>query len=311
MTVHHSKGLTFDVVFTVLDGDLFNERAVTCEVGPDWVLETPALSVTAAAVPALQTAALRRRSARFRDDLCALYVAVTRARFEQLVFAPKKDTDKPTKRPWLLFHRVSGEANNIAGHEGAAEVYAAGSPDWWQTVADRAPAPPPAERTPWVRVGESRAEETELPSERARASSVADLLAEGADTARAFGISEHARLAEIAWSDEPPCFPEVFRRPEEPCELWRERTFAVTVRVGGKTRRLVGQFDRVHIYPASRRAVIYDFKTSREPVATPAYERQLRDYRVALAELTGFPPEAIRMVLLFTRSGRSVEVADA
>ena len=311
MTVHHSKGLTFDVVFTVLDGDLSNERAVTCEVGPDWVLETPALSVTAAAVPALQTAALRRRSARFRDDLCALYVAVTRARFEQIVFAPKKDVDKPTKRPWLLFHRVSGVANDIPGHEGAAEVYAAGSPDWWQTVADRDPAPPATERTPWVRVGESRAEETELPSERARASSVADLLAEGADTARKFGISEHARLADIAWSDDPPCFPEVFRRPEEPCELWRERTFAVTVREGGKTRRLVGQFDRVHIYPASRRAVIYDFKTSREPVATPAYERQLRDYRVALAELTGFPQEAIHMVLLFTRSGRSVEVADA
>ena len=136
-------------------------------------------------------------------------------------------------------------------------------------------------------------------------------LAEGADTARNFGISEHARLADIAWADEPPSFPEVFRRPAEPCELWRERTFAVTVREGGKTRRLVGQFDRVHIFPDSRRAVIYDFKTSREPVATSAYERQLRDYRVALAALTGFAPESIRMVLLFTRSGRSVEVADA
>ena len=238
-------------------------------------------------------------------------MAVTRARFEQLVFAPLKDVDKPTKRPWLLFHRVTGEVNKIPDHEGAAEVYAAGSPDWWQAVPDRAPAPPCDERTPWVRVDEGRADEIELPSESARAASVADLLAEGADTARNFGISEHARLADIAWADEPPCFPEVFRRPAEPCELWRERTFAVTVREGGKTRRLVGQFDRVHIFPDSRRAVIYDFKTSREPVATSAYERQLRDYRVALAALTGFAPESIRMVLLFTRSGRSVEVADA
>ena len=311
MTVHHSKGLTFDVVFTVLDGDLSNERAVTCEVGPDWVLEPPALSATAAAVPALQDAALRRRSNRFRDDLCALYVAVTRARFEQIVFAPQKELATPAKRPWLLFHRVSGESKEVPGHEGAAEVYAAGSLDWWQDVADRAPAPPPTEHTPWVRVGEDHAEETELPSERARAASVADLLAEGADAARVFGISEHARLADIAWSDEPPCFPEVFRRPEEPCELWRERTFAVTVREGGKTRRLVGQFDRVHLFPESRRAVVYDFKTSREPVATPAYERQLRDYRAALAALTGFQPEDIRMVLLFTRSGRSVEVTGA
>lgn len=313
MTVYHSKGLTFDVVFTVLAGDFGNERAVTCETGPDWVLETPALTVTAETIPALREAVLARRAARFRDDLCALYVAVTRARFEQVVLAPEKDCGKASKRPWLLFRRLAGTATPLPGlpEPGAVETYAAGDPEWWRGRPDRDPAPPPAERVPWVRADSRPAEETELPSERARAGAVADLLAEGADTARAFGVSEHARLAAIAWDDAPPCFPEVFRRPAEPCELWRERTFAVAVREGGKARRLVGQFDRVHLFPESRRAVIYDFKTARAPVVTPAYARQLRDYRAALAALTGYPPQSIRMTLLFTRSGRAVEVPDA
>lgn len=309
MTVHHSKGLTFDVVFTLLNGDLSNDRAVTCEMGEGWVLEEPTLAQTAEVVPALHDAVAARRARRFRDDLCALYVALTRAGREQIIFVPEKEASKPAHRAWLAFRRLAGAETPIG--ESAAEVYVNGDPDWWRAEPDRMPVPPPKPREPWERKACVAEEETELPSERARAASVADLLAEGADLARRGGLSQHARLAALGWVDDPPCFPDVFRRPGEPCELWRERPFAVSVREGGRSRRLVGQFDRVHLFPQSRRAEIYDFKTGRGAAPTPDYERQLRDYRRALAVLTGFDPKAIRMTLLFTRSGRRVEVADA
>ena len=309
MTVHHSKGLTFDVVFTLLNGDLSNARGAACETGEDWVLEAPALLLTAETVPALRQAILERRAHRFRDDLCALYVALTRARREQVVFMPEKEAKTPAHRAWLTLRRLSDAKSSP--DEVASEVYAHGDPEWWRGEPDRTPEPPPKAREPWEKVGGAADEETELPSERARAASVADLLAEGADLARRGGLSEHARLAALGWEERPPCFPEVFRRPAEPCELWRERPFAVSIHEGGKPRRLVGQFDRVHLFPDSRRAEIYDFKTGRGTAPTPAYERQLRDYRRALAALTGFDPKDIRMTLLFTRSGRAVEVADA
>ena len=100
----------------------------------------------------------------------------------------------------------------------------------------------------------------------------------------------------------------VFRKPKEPCELWRERPFSVRVSERGALRYLAGQFDRVHLFPAERKAVIYDFKTARRAEVTPGYVRQMSDYRTALAALTGWPKENLRAVLLFTRAGKAVEV---
>ena len=51
MTVHHSKGLTYDVVFTLLNG-AFGKAPAVCETGPDWVLEPPAFPDSAQALPA-------------------------------------------------------------------------------------------------------------------------------------------------------------------------------------------------------------------------------------------------------------------
>ncbi len=318
MTVHHSKGLTYDVVFTLLNG-AFGKAPAVCETGPDWVLEPPAFPDSAQALPAFAAAERKRRAQRFRDDLCGLYVSITRARREQVILAPAKECfakgrpcPAPDARAWLPFRKLAAPDAPDWGLPGIRVACLRGDREWWRAEPERAAEPderPP--RTPWRRAAGVAREETELPSERARAATVAELLAADADAALRFGLSEHARLAAIDWEEAPAVFPEVFRRPAEPCELWRERPFAVSLREGGRTRRLAGQFDRVHLFPKSRRAVIYDFKTSRVPAVTPAYARQLRDYRAALAALTGFAPAAIRMVLLFTRSGRAVEVPGA
>ena len=315
MTIHHSKGLTYDVVFTLLAGSLREQRS-PYEEGPGWVLGRTVFDATRLETPALAAAIGKRRAARYRDDLCALYVAITRARREQIVLVTEKDAKTPAGRGWLFARKIqAGEPRALPGAEGRAEMlYEEGAAGWFRgaDVPSRAATPPfepPMRR--WAKAAAEGPSETELPSERARASTVADLLGGGAPAARGFGVAQHARFAAIAWSDEPPCFPEVFRKPDEPCDLWRERPFAVLLRGEGAPRRVAGQFDRVHVFPASRRAVVYDFKTSREAVATPAYARQMREYRAAVAALTGFAPGDVRAVLLFTRQGVAVEVADA
>lgn len=318
MTIHHSKGLTFDVAFTVLSGDLLNERGEVCETGDRWVLERPVLGETYEAAPALVEAREARRERRFRDDLCALYVSLTRARREQVVLAPKKEAENLKKRAGLVFRSLSGMAQPVPDAPGATRVFALGDPEWWQgdDVAPRTPPPPEASCAPWQRAKGRTATEVELPSERARTSTLAELLAADADAARHFGISEHARLAAMDWlapGQEPPeplpgVVRALLRRPEEPCELWRERPFSVRVSERGALRYLAGQFDRVHLFPEARRAVIYDFKTAHRAEATPGYVRQLADYRAALAALTGWPKENIRTALVFTRANATVEV---
>lgn len=316
MTVHHSKGLGVDVVFTLVDGSLQNERRVTVESTADWLIAKPSLSETYRAYPQLEAAAQARREARFKDDLCALYVAVTRAKREQIVFLPA-----PAERGGSLARASLFRASLFRAYAGTGVA----SPDpeidilfwgnrfgderWWEAeplCADPLPDPPLS----WSCVRTRIQPEVELPSARARTAPVADFLAEGADDARLFGISVHDELSAVGWTDTPPrgLFPEVFRKPDEPCDLWRERPFSVKISSDGALRYTAGQFDRVHLFPESRRAVIYDFKTSAVPEATPAYCQQLRDYSRALTALTGYPPESIQLILLFTRSGKAVEV---
>jgi ATP-dependent exoDNAse (exonuclease V) beta subunit len=107
-------------------------------------------------------------------------------------------------------------------------------------------------------------------------------------------------------------------------EVWRERRFAVPA---GEGELLRGAFDRVVLWRAAdrgeRRAVaaeITDFKSDAPP-PDPArtedwiaervarYAPQMRDYRAALARLTGLPPAGIACRLLFLQVGAVRDVA--
>lgn len=337
MTIHASKGLTYDVVFTLLEGKIENPDNESCEFGEDWVFEKPVMGdeTYATSVP-LQDSKTRRKISSFKDALCTTYVGLTRARREQWIFnldlmkkgepsKPKleemlKDARKGNKLKTKLFvtfpeliapHLVSSETiplPNPLKTNFAVCRYANGDSDWWEEVplvkakATKTEQPAPFKST----TAASDFLQTEQPSEAGYAVRLEELLQEGFDTARKHGISVHAELAQVDWSEEPPrgLFKEVFTKPAEPCELWRERSFCVLV----DGHRMAGQFDRVHLYPESQRAEIYDFKTSREAVVTPGYARQLNAYRRALAALTGYDPARIDCYLLFTRTGTTCEV---
>ena len=310
MTVHHSKGLTFDVVFTLLKGNFRHDK--TCESGAGWVMAPPTFSASFDAYDAFADAMSDRKTLRFMDDLCTLYVAITRARSEQWVLAPRLDNRRNALGNTST--RVGLLSRHFAETRRDGVLYSSGLPGWWRDIASEAPPAPEPEpaftETPWQVLRGEKPPEVELPSEQVRPRTVEELLSGGGAKARRAGIALHARLAAVAWTSTPPdgLFPEVFREPSEPCELWRERTFSVRIPEQGRFRYMAGQFDRVHIFPASHRAVIYDFKTSRLPEVTPAYARQLRDYRLALSILTGIPESAIRMVLLFTHARQALEV---
>lgn len=312
MTIHHSKGLTFDVVFTVLEGLFVNEARVQCEQMPEWLLEKPALELTYKLVPALDLARQMRKAAVFRDGLCGLYVALTRAKYEQIAYAVGRGVDSLSGRPGWVWRQLAPGVKPWREGNKAVVLWTAGDEQWWQAAALRCQPPPAPLKRSWRSRRAAPPPQVDLPAEQARAATVAELLSEAREAPRSQGLSLHVRLAAVAWSESPPegLFPEVFRRPAEVCELWRERAFSVRLAAEGPLHYMAGQFDRVHLFPAARRAVIYDFKSGASAELTPAYRRQMQDYRLALAHLTGYPREAIRCVLLFTRQRCAVEVPD-
>ena len=326
MTMHHSKGLTFDVVFSIFSGDIASDRMVDYEVGEDWVLERPVLNDTYHYTPALEEARQQRKNARMYDILCMSYVAITRARFEQIVLAPTKDAKSLSTRAGWLYEQfpnpftpacdgladTSVELLKVEKDIVAINHYSDGDVNWWQTREDRVTKESPAtEAFVWKREDANDALEVDLPSEHAKAKSISDMLGLHATTARTFGTSFHEELSAIEWTETPPkgLFPEVFRKPtDETCELWRERPFSVCLKAAEGNSYMAGQFDRVHLFPERRSAIIYDYKTSYSAEVTSAYREQLGKYRQALAVLTGYDVADIRTILLFTRHHQAIEV---
>ena len=100
LTVHHSKGLTFDVVFHPLPNSAsrplnlrkpdyrgFLAGPEDAEGTPEWILyDTHAEE--GAVDPRLRAAAETRHEERVLEELCVLYVALTRAKYETVAILP-------------------------------------------------------------------------------------------------------------------------------------------------------------------------------------------------------------------------------
>ena len=115
LTVHRSKGLTFDVTFYPMGGaETVNfanpprERDILN--GRDWLLYGSGKA--ALTVPALRDAVRAAGDRLIFDELCVLYVALTRAKYETCVFVPPPGT--AAKRQ-LLADSASGENRRRIG----------------------------------------------------------------------------------------------------------------------------------------------------------------------------------------------------
>ncbi|MEI6071818.1 MAG: UvrD-helicase domain-containing protein [Verrucomicrobiae bacterium] len=311
MTVHQAKGLTFDMAIVSGLDDRAAQTNNDLVLGrpPAWGMLLPKKNF-ADQDPTLAAAGESLRADKEYGDLCTAYVAMTRPRFGLYLITKQLGKTSASKNFARLLALTLGEPREFGNQKwfearGRIEI----SGDLPVTADSALPAPTSGTPKPV-----SPSASTALPPETrdqkspARSREASDL-----------GSEIHAALAAIAWLEEsPPSFPKcsdhadrlleaffatptarnLFRRPDEPCELWREKPFDVLV--GGQW--VSGVFDRVHIrlhpdgQPAS--ATIYDFKTDKAPPEEirSRYAHQMAAYSTAAAILLGLSTVAAETV---------------
>ena len=336
MTVHKAKGLGFDlVILPDLEGNSLAEgpeglvAQAAADRTVDWVIDLPARDFSAHD-PVLAPYVEAARADKCYENLCVLYVAMTRAKQAlYLVTEPVGKDSESLNYPRLL-------------QETLGEEWSAGDPEWFKKHDPKPAVLPPA--PPRVVLQSAPAVEP-LPNPRQRPSEqktgtvpARNVFALEGKRAADFGTEVHRLLAKAEWPDaaqveewasawaplgEPArealatlCAPElagVWTRPNASAEVWRERAFEVVLDGSWVT----GTFDRVVLErdAAGRffRATVFDFKTDRigdtDPrVAARRYAGQLGLYRQVAARLTGRAPEATAGEVVFTGTLRRVAV---
>jgi ATP-dependent exoDNAse (exonuclease V) beta subunit len=234
MTVHKAKGLTFDVaVLAEIDGDrdtaltstgalsvVAHESGAGLTRDIDWVLSMPPKDICALD-PALSAASRRLETDRGYEELCVLYVALTRARHATYLVcgepAEANGAAKGSARD-LVFGALAGPPDSWPalpdGPDHVRVAYAAGPPDWFSAWPERSAAPAgtvpdvPAAPRPVTarrrflslrRAVPSGLDETEAESPRAR---TRFLLSRSSRDAAAYGTKVHELFEVIAWRDD-------------------------------------------------------------------------------------------------------------
>ena len=304
MTVHQSKGLGFDMVIASgLDKQTRGNDGIRLALGPDakdvkWGIELPAKDF------AQHDPVLRRQiEISGADDkfaeICTAYVALTRAK-KALYVVTTELGEKTTSK-------------NFARHLAIRFADAPcdfGDADWFMAY----PSCPPGEAAPEAPLpfhqplcGTPKPlSPSSFKTQSGEGRGVASISLEAAD----LGTEVHEALAGIEWLDSGVFLPEtisdkakklvrgflekpiakgVFARPNQPCDLWRERPFDVLI----EGQWVSGVFDRVLVIQSeqgeSATAIVYDFKTdhgSAEEIEI-RYEGQMLVYRKAIGQLLG------------------------
>ncbi len=317
MTVHRSKGLTFDVV---LIPDLHDHmfRAVypvglkTDDRGAiEWLLKMPKREL-ALADPVLKAALERSEAASWRERLAGLYVMVTRARYANYLFM--KPAPKKPSASFSLARTVREILTNAVGRERllAPHTYPLlaeyGDPSWMQKHPLNPPTPPlPAAAAPPPQQLPATANQR-LPLRPRRASGSTEAEAGGLlfqsarQAAREAGLATHEAFRRIRWADDAPAalaapdldpaaaatalacathpaLAPLFTPPPGGAEIWRERAFDLVL----DQTLLSGIFDRVVVQRNSSgqatHALLLDFKTE---IPTPSAAAAAQAHRPQL-----------------------------
>jgi len=239
MTVHQSKGLGFDVVIVpdlqstqrsmMTAGRLPLTTALDPETEqPRWVLDMPRRQI-AVNTPCLADQVGRIDNDNCFDALCALYVALTRAK-RALYIVTHKPGKTSTARSAGAFvkKRLTGESNPELGEPATlaeyecAILHETGRRDWFaeyseKAVAEEEPIPPqppadyserPSSRT--------RLERVEPSSEQEIVTSAALLFEEEMREVLDFGQAIHALFEAVEWIDD--------LDPEAVIEAWLQQS---------------------------------------------------------------------------------------
>lgn len=344
MTIHKSKGLEFDaVVLPELDRKLSNRFAVLVDQpDPTGAIEAvyryPGESARAVSDELTRVYA-QQRARRRQEDLCALYVAMTRARQGlYLIAKPVVNPDGGRRNPGLSFAGILRDT--LGDPDGGPLVW--GDLEWMKegdVVSTESAGDDPPEAETWsvaLRHGSAkRMRPTVAPSSLHSGGKVqaVDLLQMEADSfAQQRGTTLHDALQAIRYLDdadsetlEPLAYvlqhdavrAALSRRFGKGETVWRERSFIVA----DGPRLLRGTFDRVAVERdadgKATAAHLIDFKSDRVEAGSEelaerveAYRPQVEAYRRALSMMLQLDAARISAALLFTTPGVSVELED-
>lgn len=219
MTVHKSKGLTFDaVILPDLGGNSLD--SARREIGAkqnearevEWVLEMPRKEFVEAD-PVLSDYAGERAAEAAYENLCKFYVAMTRAsRANYLVVEPRPASSESRNFVKLLEDVLGGEAREeVFGEAAAAVLYESATPRtnrrWFEAFRRMEEPEEKAEETSSAFAGVDPGcarlrPRRRTPSGTEKASvSAAQIFGRGGE-AREFGTLVHALFEEIEWSEE-------------------------------------------------------------------------------------------------------------
>lgn len=232
MTVHRSKGLTFDIVIIPDLHDRMFRHGQTTGLQTDaagevaWILKLPKKDIAMSDAVLAETME-RANAATWRERMAGLYVMVTRARFANYLIlkpGPKKDSGTPSLARTVRHLLTTDGAGEISLAGNSYPLLAAfGDPDWIRqhdlkpAAAPRRPAPAataPVVQDDWFA---PQTTETPLPASSPekvkkpiplRARRPSDRLEPGGgrlfqnarEAARAAGIAVHHALQRVEWS---------------------------------------------------------------------------------------------------------------
>lgn len=166
MTIHRSKGLTFDVVLLIgmdksqIVRDNVGRRRFPDTGAVDWLLNLPGKEVVRTD-PVLSEVMAQAEGERRRELLCQLYVALTRARYANYIILPKAKSaakkssrtangaeETPSFRFSSILRECLGDADEGARLQGLGEhetLFLSGDPAWYRAFPKKTrPAAAPA-----------------------------------------------------------------------------------------------------------------------------------------------------------------------
>ncbi len=139
MTVHRSKGLTFDMVLIPdLHDQMFRHgqtvgMKLDAQGGVEWLLKLPPKNLTDSD-PVLGAAMARAHAANWRERMAGLYVMMTRARYANYLFLkpPPKTTSTPSLARVVRHTLTQDGAGNFPIQGKSYPIVATfGDPDWF------------------------------------------------------------------------------------------------------------------------------------------------------------------------------------
>jgi ATP-dependent helicase/nuclease subunit A len=353
MTIHKSKGLGFDVVILPdLEGTRLDSRREGLAIQKradrsiEWVLELPPKMVWEQdAVLAGQVKAEEAEAC--YEAFSLLYVAMTRAKRAMYVITAPAGGSTSRNYTRLLAETLGATGGTVrVGALKCEGGWVTGDADWYTEIGMKEQRGEKVEMLPLLELATTQRAPRRIarrPSgEKTGRVNAAKLFKfEGRETTD-FGTAVHELFAQVEWGDDEdakqraagwagygrageealaclqaPALREIFMRPSDGAEVWRERAFELVIDGAWTT----GVFDRVIVEREKdghvQRVRVVDFKTDRvgrdaqEDVerVVARYRGQMELYRRAAATLCGVRTDRVSCELVLTARARRIILA--